>query len=255
MNKMNGMMVAGVLGMVLGMGGMAGATPSTTYWSPATTDIQPYRQVHLGIDDYFTVGRKAAKGGGDFPTDVGLTVGVLPFDKIQMEVGVDMLESSDDPLYFNAKIGTPEASMCAYSPAINVGIFNVGTKKNVTDQNVVYGLLGKTFPVLGRVFAGGYTGNGDVLVDAKGESDKSGFMVGMDHGFMTVKDAKGEEFSRWVIAADYMSGNNALGAWGGGVYYYFTKYISVLTGPVFFNEKAINGEWKWTTQLDVNIPF
>jgi len=24
--------------------------------------------------------------------------------------------------------------------------------------------------------------------------------------------------------------------------------------PVWFNEKAINGEWKWTIQLDINIP-
>jgi len=26
------------------------------------------------------------------------------------------------------------------------------------------------------------------------------------------------------------------------------------TGPVWFNEKAINGVWKWTIQLDINIP-
>jgi hypothetical protein len=39
-----------------------------------------------------------------------------------------------------------------------------------------------------------------------------------------------------------------------GVNYYFTPSISVLTGPVWFNEKAVNGEWKWTIQLDVNLP-
>jgi hypothetical protein len=31
--------------------------------------------------------------------------------------------------------------------------------------------------------------------------------------------------------------------------------MSLLTGPVWFNERAINGDWKWTTQLDVNVPF
>ena len=23
-------------------------------------------------------------------------------------------------------------------------------------------------------------------------------------------------------------------------------------GPVFYNEEAVNGEWKWTIQLDIN---
>jgi hypothetical protein len=70
-----------------------------------------------------------------------------------------------------------------------------------------------------------------------------------------VKDKAGDEYSRLVFAADWASGKNYIGGGGAGLYYYFTKYISLLTGPVFFNDKTINGEWKWTTQLDVNIPF
>ena len=27
------------------------ATPSTTYWTPATTDIQPFGILHLGVDN------------------------------------------------------------------------------------------------------------------------------------------------------------------------------------------------------------
>ena len=68
-----------------------------------------------------------------------------------------------------------------------------------------------------------------------------------------VKDAAGAEYSKWVIAADYASGKNAIGGGGFGTYYYFTKDISLLTGPVWFNEKAINGATKWTTQLDLNF--
>jgi hypothetical protein len=26
----------------------------------------------------------------------------------------------------------------------------------------------------------------------------------------------------------------------------------LLVGPVWFNEEAINGRWKWTIQLDIN---
>jgi hypothetical protein len=79
-------------------------------------------------------------------------------------------------------------------------------------------------------------------------------MVAYDRGFMPTKDAANNEYNKIVFAADYASGKNAVGAGGGGLYYYFTKDISILTGPVWFNEKAINGTWKWTTQIDINFP-
>jgi len=236
------------------LAGLVQATPSTTYWTPATTDIQGYRVLHIGVDDYFTVFKKG-DSKGNFPTDVGLTLGVLPFDKIQAEIGADLLEASDDPWYFNAKIGSPEGAWFTNSPAVNVGVFNVGTKKNVTDQNVFDVVIGKTIPVLGRLFLGGYIGNRKALVNGDDDSDNKGFMVGFDHGFLPVKDKTGDEYNRVVIAGDWASGKNAIGGGGVGAYYYFGKNLSLLTGPVFFNDKAINGEWKWTTQLDINIPF
>jgi hypothetical protein len=79
-------------------------------------------------------------------------------------------------------------------------------------------------------------------------------MVAFDHGFIPAKDAAGNEYSKVVFAADYASGKNAIGGYGIGVNYYFTKDISLLTGPVFFNEKKINGTWKLSTQLDINLP-
>ena len=247
-------MVAGTAALCV-WAGAARATPSTEYWTPCITDIQGYKVLHLGIDDYFTVGKKKDGGAGSFPTDAGLTLGVLPFEKIQAEVGVDMLQPTDDPFSFNAKVGTPEGSMFGGSPALSVGVFGLGTKKDVTDQNVAFGVVGKTVPVLGRVFAGGYTGNDKVLVDGNGKSDESGWMVAWDHGYFNVKDKAGDEYSRVMLSADYASGKNAIGGGGVGVYYFFTKNISILTGPVWFNDSKVNGEQKWTTQLDVNIPF
>lgn len=240
-----------VLGLIL-FTSISYATPSTTYWTPATTDIQPFGVLHIGVDNYFTVFRKAEKGGSSFPTDLGLTIGVLPFEKIQMELGVDLLEASDYPLYFNAKLGTPENSLFNGSPALNVGIFNVGTKSDVTNQNIVHFMAGKTIPVFGRLFAGYYIGNKKVLVDKNGEKENTGFMVGFDHGFIPVKDKEGNEYNKLILAADYASGKNALGGGGVGLYYFFTKDISLLTGLVWFNEEAINGKWKWTIQLDIN---
>jgi hypothetical protein len=234
--------------------GAARATPSSTYWTPMTLDIQSYGVLHLGVDNYFTVFRKAKDGGGSFPTDAGLTVGILPFEKFQMEIGVDLLEASDDPVYLNLKMGSPEGALFSGSPALQLGIFNVGTKKNVTDYNIVDLVIGKTIPGAGRFSVGPYIGNSKVLIDARGRKENKGFMAAFDRGFLPVKGADGKEFNRLVLAADYASGNNALGAGGVGIYYYFTKDISLLTGPVWFNEEAINGKWKWTLQLDINAP-
>ena len=242
-----------VAGFMIAAAGVAYATPSTTYWTPMAMDIQGYGVWHLGIDNYFTTTKKAASGEqGDFPTDIGLTVGVLPGEKIQMELGIDALYPSDNPYYFNAKIGAPEGALFKGAPALQVGLFNVGTKKDVTNQNIFYGVIGKTIPVLGRLSAGPYSGNSKLLVDKNGEKENTGFMVAFDRGFMPAKDQAGE-YNKWVIAADYASGDNAFGGGGVGVYYYVTKNISLLTGPVWFNERAINGAMKWTTQLDINF--
>ncbi len=236
------------------------ATPSTTYWTPMVMDIQPYKVMHLGIDNYFATTNESrtedinrGAGNGSFPTDVGLTMGVLPYEKIQTEVGIDALYPSEHPYSFNAKIGAPEGAMFKGAPALQIGIFDVGTTRDVTNYDIVYVVIGKTIPGVGRLTAGPYVGNNRTLVDAKGEKENTGYMVAFDRGLMTVKDAAGNEYSKFVFAADYASGKNYIGGGGFGLYIYFTKDIDVLTGPVWFNEKDINGAWKWTTQLDINF--
>jgi hypothetical protein len=233
---------------------VAGATSSSTVWTPMTLDIQPYGVAHWGVDNYFTVFRQGADGAGSFPTDAGLTVGVLPFEKLKLELGVDLLEASDDPVLFNAKMGFPEGALFDGAPALQLGIVNVGTKTDVTDQNTVYLVVGKTIPVLGRLSVGPYRGNPKVLRDAQGEAANTGWMIAFDRGFHSVPGPDGE-FNRFVFAADYASGSNALGGGSVGLYYFFTKDISLLAGPVWFNEEAINGKWKWTIQLDINHPW
>lgn len=242
---------------------LAYATPSTTYWTPATADVQPYGVWHLGIDNYFTL---TTKGGriASLPTDAGLTVGVLPYKNVQLEVGVDIFEPTTDPLYFNAKLGTPEGALFPGCPAVNIGIFNVGTDAKVTDGDgrtdyrILHVMAGKTVPMgWGRIHAGWYAGNKKALVGNNGQKANTGFMIGYDRGFLPAKDDQGN-YNRWVLAADYASGKNAIGGGGLGVYYYYTRAISLLTGPVWFNEPAMaignaDVRWVWTTQLDVNF--
>jgi hypothetical protein len=279
--------------IVLIIAATAHATPSTTYWTPATSDIQPFKVWHIGVDNYFRLSRtqeELANGQFDsFPTDVGLTVGVLPFEKIQMEIGIDGLfpgtrihptmTSIGKSLLFNAKVGTPEGAFFgSWFPAINIGVFNVGTKEQVTNMNIMDIIIGKSLGPFGRIHAGGYYGNPDSVLmrqggckpnpdrsnpalaalltcipGASGELDNAGGMVGYDYGFWKVKDKEGNEYNKWVFAADYASGKNFIGGGGFGMYHYFTKDISLLTGPVWFNDHVINGQWKWTVQLDINF--
>jgi hypothetical protein len=58
-----------------------------------------------------------------------------------------------------------------------------------------------------------------------------------------------------------MTGKNAFGGGGPGIGNYYTPAIDILTGPIFFFDKALQppaGEGSammWTVQLDVDIDF
>jgi hypothetical protein len=283
------------------------ATPSTTLWTPATSDIQPFNVWHIGVDNYFRLSQTSTDTNNlprtntntparldGFPTDVGLTVGVLPFEKFQMEVGIDglfpatrvspVLRSIGQSILFNTKVGTPEGAFFGeWFPAINVGIFDVGTKGQITNMNIADLIVGKTLGPFGRIHGGGYYGNPDSALmhqsgckngtsnvqvacsnlvangaygagDAKrGKLQNAGGMVGYDYGFWKVKDAAGAEYNKWTVLADYASGKNFIGGYSVGMGYNFTKDIDILTGPVWFNDHVINGGWKWTVQLDINF--
>lgn len=251
------------------------ATPSTTFWTPMVMDFQPFAVAHLGIDNYFRSKSSETPGvSPQFATDITLpTIGVLPFKRLQMEVGVDYFATLRHPWLYNAKFGSPEGSFAKWQPALEVGVYDLG--KNFDDYfprnpggapridyDIVYGVIGKSIPKVGRVEAGPYIGNKAAFVSqavVAGESpsgaDNVGFMVAFDHSLSPVKDKDGSVvYSRVVLAADYESGHNAIGAAGGGVYYYFTPDISLLVGPTVFNDNHINGRWKITTQLDINLP-
>ncbi len=180
------------------MGTPAGATPSSEVWIPST-DAQAYGVFHLGIDIYTTMFTDAADGGGDFPTDFGLTVGVSPAETVNLEVGVDLMEPTDDPFSFNAKLGFPEGALGEWSPALAVGGYAFGTESGVTDYDVLYALVSKEFSGLGRLAVGYYDGNDELLMDANGSADETGFLASWDRAVPEVSD------KLWV-AVDYQSG-------------------------------------------------
>jgi hypothetical protein len=222
--------------------GVAGATPSSTVWTPCTIDIQAAGTTHLGLDNYWS---GASGSGPSFPTDFGPEWGAKLGPKLALEYGFDAIVPSDHPWYFNAKIGYREKTLSPTAPALQLGFFNFGTERGATNQNVAYLLTGKTLPNgKTRVAAALYVGNGETLRSSDGAEENTGFMVAVDHQLVP---------GRVVLAADYASGENAIGGGGVGVYYYFNPNSSLLVGPVWFNDRGLNGGMKWTTQWDVNF--
>ena len=69
----------------------------------------------------------------------------------QGEAGFDLLLPSQDPLFLNVKLCTPESSLFKGSPAISFGIYNVGFKDDVTNYNVFHLMLQKAMPVGGSM--------------------------------------------------------------------------------------------------------
>lgn len=249
-------LVLGSLCVLLMTAQNAYSTSSTTFWTPMTIDIQSFGVPHIGIDNYFR--STGASSDGAFPTDfTSPTIGFLPWNKIQGEVGTDYFANTPHPWLFNFKIGSPESSFFKKQPAFEIGTFLLAKKTSTsrTDYDVIYGVVGKSFRKLGRVSAGPYAGNHKTLVSSNGQPANTGYMIAFDHAFAPVKDANGGDvFNRYVFAIDYASGKNYIGGSGGGLYIYFTKDLSLLVGPTFFNDKGTNGSWKWSTQLDINLP-
>jgi len=239
--------------LTLTVAGAALATPSTQIWIPST-DIQAYKTLHLGIDSYIRSSKNGPVANNVY--DIGLTAGVLPFEKIQAEIGIDYMDGGTNagvdahPLYFNGKVGTPEDSLFKFSPAIAVGIYNVGTQTSgpaMTKQNMVYGLLARTLPLVGRISAGGFHGSSTVLLDEYGKSANDGLLLSWDRTISEISD------KLW-LGVDYQSGKSALGALSFGASWAFAKNVSVIFGYDIYNNVKTGGKNTFTTQLDINFP-
>ena len=236
----------------------AWATPSTLFWTPATTYVQPFLIPHITYDSYF--GDRAA-----LPTTLGLTMGVLPFEKLQAEVGIDAFLpyaggyflSPAGPLQLSAKFGLVEGAYGEWFPGITAGIYGVGFTAG-TSFDILHAEIGKTF-FFGGITVGGYygAGGGNALwTDSAGVLQTRGGFIGSYITPDIVLDLKG--LNKINFFADIQTGKNALGAVAAGVGFYFTPSIDILTGPVFFlNKNAQPGGQSimWSVQLDVDIDF
>jgi len=212
------------------------ATPSTQIWNPST-DIQPLRTFHAGVDNYFSVANnEEATKRYALGTDMGLEYGVVK----NLEIGFDAVEPSADPVYFNVKYGLPESG---YLPAFAAGVFNAGTKKDSTDYNIFYGVAAKTFDPVGRISLGYYSGNDKLLVDEKGDKANTGLIGSWD-----------KQLTKKIWASvDYASGNSSYGSFSFGGSYSLADNVSMIIGYVIFNNTSLNPNNTLTTQFDINF--
>jgi len=268
MSKILGMATA----LSLVTAGAALATPSTQIWIPST-DVQPFKVAHLNVDNYFRAEHSSIPGTNlrqANTLDIGPTIGILPFDKIQMEIGFDFLVNTYDPndnhpFSGNFKLGTPEDSLFKGSPAIAAGMYNLGLSQSkdtaplvTSGQNIAYGLVAKTVPAigaipsLGRLSAGYYRGSERALRSfapdgTVGAASNDGVLLSWDRTMSEISD------KLW-LAVDYQGGHSAMGALNVGASWAFAKNVSVIVGYDMYNREASAGKNTFTTQLDINFP-
>jgi hypothetical protein len=270
--KMRLTRILAAAGLVVAMAcGTALATPSTQIWIPST-DAKSFKDIHIDIDNYTRFDGKSYNGFNPNLYNVGVSAGVLPSENVKLEIGVDFLKSGyqdgtvypydKGPFYFNAKLGIPEDAFGIKGlPAFAVGGYNFGTYDKAgisTRQNIVYGLVAKTLPVIGRISVGGYNGSERAL----GRNANTGILASWDRSMPEISD------KLW-LAVDYMSGNNVNGEISVGGSWAFSKQVSLIAGVVFFNPfynissydpsngsgGNINpgGKPAFTTQLDISF--
>jgi hypothetical protein len=240
-----------VIGILVSSLRFAHATATTHIWAPST-DVQAFKKLHLTSDMYLATEQTVSGGRIPTVTNLGLTAGVLPFEKVNAEVGFDhksgLGQADNYPLYYHLKVGTPEAAWESWSPAIAVGIFDVGTKSDVTDYNVVYGKVAKTIgsgkKSAGRFSLGFFSGNDKLLVNSKGEKDNSGLLAAWERTMPEISD------KLW-LCVEYMGSESAYGTLNIGGAWKFADNVGALIAYDIFNNSDLADTF--TIQIDVDF--
>ncbi len=246
---------------------LAYATPTTLIWAPST-DIQPYKKIHLNVDNYTPVKSKDRNGNPLYVQQVyGPTFSLLsekpednllgklwsPLGKMMAEAGFDYKKgfgSAMDtyPWYFHFKFGVPEDAYFKYMPAFAIGGYDLGTKHDVTDNNIWYFRAARTVSLgkfnLGRFSAGYFNGSARLLVDKNGERDNAGSMLAWERVISEVSD------KLW-LCVDYQGTQSGYGAINYGFAWSFTKDISVILAYDRYNNNNLRDTI--TFQLDINF--
>ncbi|MDD4879599.1 MAG: hypothetical protein PHR22_04000 [Candidatus Omnitrophica bacterium] len=228
------------------------ATATTHIWAPST-DVQPYGVIHITpADVYIPVGKDSSENRVPTITNSGLTVGVLPFERFNIEAGFDYKTGYGDldnyPMYFNAKGGIPEGAFGEWFPALAVGAYDIGTKTDKTNFNLIYGKAAKTFKIkdldLGRFSVGYFNGNGKLLRGPNGGKDNADVFGAWERTMSEISD------KLW-LCVEYQGTKSSYGCWNFGGSWKFSDNISLLVGFDHYN----NRNFADTVTIQVDIDF
>lgn len=247
------------------------ATPSTLIWAPST-DIQPYKKIHLGYDLYAPTTSKGTNSNNydqhnyvlqvwgpvfsllsDKPEENLLGKLWKPLGKIMAETGFDYKKGlgsfyDSTPWYFHFKLGLAEDAYFKNMPAIAVGSYDMGTRANRTNNNVWYGRVAKTVNIgkvnLGRFSGGYFSGNGKLLRGRDGDRDNAGPMIAWERTMTEISD------KLW-LCVDYQGTQSGYGAINYGFAWAFTKDISAILAYDIYNNRNLTDTI--TFQVDVNF--
>lgn len=250
---------------------LAYATPSTHIWSPST-DIQPYKKIHITADTYTPTTSKGTNADNydqhNYVQQVyGLTFSLLsdkpednllgklwsPLGKVMAETGFDYKKGfgsfyDSTPWYFHFKLGLPEDAYFKNMPALAIGSYDMGTRPHRTNYNVWYFKAAKTVLLgkvnLGRFSVGYFNGNGRLLRDKNSLRDNSGPMLAWERTMSEISD------KLW-LCVDYQGTQSSYGALNAGFAWSFTKDISVIVGYDIYNNHNLTDTV--TFQLDINF--
>ncbi|MFW2331765.1 MAG: hypothetical protein ACN4E2_05685 [Nitrospinota bacterium] len=222
--------------------------------SVPSPDTQPLHSIHFELDTRSTFFTKVNDGSNAKANQYGATYGIYDSLRLGVEIGLQIKEPSDDPFFFDAKLAVKEESIAPFSPAIAIGIYDVGTDTDNTDFNIAYGLIAKTFPIIGRLSVGYYSGNADILLNDEQESENQGTILSWDRTLAEID-------SRLWVSIDYMGGNNIYGSKSVGFSWRFSPNIGMLVGYQIFNDttlsksspSTINNNNLVTIQFDVDL--
>jgi len=243
------------------------ATPTTLIWTPST-DIQPYGKIHLNVDNYTPVKSRDHNDNKLYVQQVyGPTFSLLsdkpennllgklwsPLGKVMAETGFDYKKGFGPvldkwPVYFHFKLGVPEDAYFKYMPAFAIGSYDMGYKRNFTNNNVWYLRGAKTLNIgklnLGRFSAGYFNGNGRLLRDKNGLRDNGGAMLSWERTMSEISD------KLWVCV-DYQGTQSSYGAINYGFAWKFTNNVSAIVAYDSYNNP--NSKGTITFQLDVDF--
>lgn len=243
------------------------ATPTTLVWSPST-DVQPYKKIHLNADIYAPVKSKDHNGNtlyvqqvygptfsllSDKPEDNLLGKAWSPLGKVMAESGFDYKKGWGSvldkwPWYFHFKLGLPEGAYFKNMPAFAIGGYDLGIKQNKTNYNVWYLRGASTLNIgklnLGRFSAGYFNGNARLLRNKDGLRDNFGIMLAWERTMPEISD-------RLWLCVDYQGTQSSYGALNLGFSWKLAKNVSAILGYDIYNNP--NSKNTITFQMDIDL--